>query len=117
MDSVDFSLPRPFATGDDSDYQVSRNFTYLMRIVRNVAKMNRLYSRIHRRKDWISDPELAVMNPEISAWMHDLPADLNVNYPPDGCSGGELPSVCNPVVAVDTECDEDRLTSLAVRLS
>lgn len=55
-----------------------------MRIVRNVAKMNRLYSRIHRRKDWISDPELAVMNPEISAWMHDLPADLNVNYPPDG---------------------------------
>lgn len=31
----------------------------------------------------------------------------------DGGSGGELPSVCN-TVAVDTQYDEDKLTSLAV---
>lgn len=53
--------------------------------------MNRLYSRIHRNKDWVADPELAAMNPEITAWMSDLPADLNVNYPPDG-SAPWLPS-------------------------
>lgn len=84
MDSVDFSLPRPFAAGDDSDYQVTRNFTYLTRLIRTVARMNRVYSRIHKHKDWISDPELAALNPEVTAWMNDLPADLNINYPPDG---------------------------------
>lgn len=84
LDTVDFNLPRPFAAGDDSDYQVARNFTYLTRLVRNVARMNRLYSRIHKHKDWGCDPELAQLNPEVTAWMHDLPADLAINYPPDG---------------------------------
>lgn len=84
LDSVDFSLPRPFATGDDSDYQVTRNFTYLARVVRNVARMNRVYSRIYKHKDWGCDPELTQLNPEISAFMNDLPGDLSINYPPDG---------------------------------
>ncbi|CAN8101417.1 unnamed protein product [Discula destructiva] len=84
LDSVDFSLPRSFAAGDDSDYQATRNFTYLTRLVRIVAKMNRVYSRIHKHKDWASDPELAALNPDLTTWMNELPADLNINYPSDG---------------------------------
>lgn len=84
LDSVDFGLPRPFTTGDDSEYQVARNFTYLARIVRNIARMNRVYSRIHKHKDWGCDPDFVQINPEATAWLNDLPADLAVNENPDG---------------------------------
>lgn len=84
LDTVDFNVQRPFATGDDADYQVSRNFTYLVRQVRNIALMNRVYSRIHKHKDWACDPEIATLNPELSLWLNDLPSDLVINYPPDG---------------------------------
>ncbi|KUI54730.1 Cutinase transcription factor 1 alpha [Cytospora mali] len=84
LDSVDFGLPRPFTSGDDSDYQVTRNFTYLARVVRNIARMNRVYSRIHKHKDWGCDPDFVQINPEASAWLNDLPPDLCVNEPPDG---------------------------------
>ncbi|KAF3764375.1 hypothetical protein M406DRAFT_107309 [Cryphonectria parasitica EP155] len=70
--------------GSAQDYQVTRNFTYMVRLVRNIARMNRVYSRIHKHKDWTGDPELASLNPEVTAWMTDLPNDLAVNYPPDG---------------------------------
>lgn len=94
LDTVDFNLPRAFITTDDSDYQVTRNFTYLTRLVRNVARMNRLYSRIHKQKDWGCDPELALLNPEVTSWMNDLPGDLAVNYPPDG----SIPWLSSPFV-------------------
>lgn len=83
LDTVDFGLPRPPHNGDESEYHVSRNFTYMARIVRNVARMNRVYSRIHKHKDWGVDPEFVHLNPQATAWMSDLPADLTVNFPPD----------------------------------
>lgn len=46
--------------------------------------MNRVYSRIHKHKDWGCDPELAQLNPDITSWANDLPGDLTVNFPPDG---------------------------------
>lgn len=84
LESVDFGLPRPFAAGEDSDYETTRNFTYLARIVRNIARMNRVYSRIYKHKDWGCDPDFVEINPEASAWLNDLPADLSVDYPSDG---------------------------------
>ncbi|KAK7735841.1 hypothetical protein SLS63_003803 [Diaporthe eres] len=84
LDSVDFGLPRPLAGGDDQDYQVARNFAYMARVVRNIARMNRVYSRIHKHKDWGCDPEFVQLNPNATAWLDELPADLSVNYPPDG---------------------------------
>lgn len=84
LDSIDFGLPRPLAGGDDQDYQVARNFTYMARVVRNIARMNRVYSRIHKHKDWGCDPEFVQLNPNATAWLDELPADLSVNYPPDG---------------------------------
>lgn len=46
--------------------------------------MNRVYSRIHKHKDWGCDPDFVQINPEASAWLNELPADLSVNETPDG---------------------------------
>jgi len=69
---------------DDSDFHVSRNFTYFSRVVHNVARMNRVYARIRRNKDWGSHPELTQLNPTFHAWLNDLPADMAISFPADG---------------------------------
>lgn len=84
IDSVDFNVPKPLPNGDNSEYHVSRNFTYFVRIVRNIAKMNQVYARVRKTGAWGIDPEFVKMNPEFHAWLDDLPADLGINYPPDG---------------------------------
>lgn len=81
---MDFSVPRPLPGGDDAEYHVTRNFTYLARIVRNISRMNTVYARVKRKKDWGIDPEFVQLNPSLTAWLSDLPADLSVTFPPDG---------------------------------
>ncbi|KAL2158032.1 hypothetical protein VTH06DRAFT_4842 [Thermothelomyces fergusii] len=83
-DSVDFNLPRPLPNGDESEYHVSRNFTYLARIVRSVGRMARTYGRLKKTKDWGIDPEFVQLDPSLDAWLAGLPADLTVSYPADG---------------------------------
>ncbi|KAH8899222.1 hypothetical protein GQ53DRAFT_303019 [Thozetella sp. PMI_491] len=84
IDSVDFSIPRPNPSADDSEYHVSRNFTYLARVVRNIGRMNRAYARLRKTKDWGIDPEFVQINPGLNAWLAELPQDLAISYPPDG---------------------------------
>lgn len=83
-DSVDFSLPRLLPNGDESEYHVSRNFTYLARNVRIVGRMARAYRRLKKTKDWGIDPEFVQLDPSLNSWLAELPADLTVTYPPDG---------------------------------
>ncbi|ORY57169.1 uncharacterized protein BCR38DRAFT_490148 [Pseudomassariella vexata] len=83
LNSLDFSVPRPMPGGDEAEYHVGRNFTYLARIVHNISRMNSVYSRIKRRKDWGIDPEFVQLNPSLNAWLSDLPADLSITFPPD----------------------------------
>lgn len=83
-DSVDLSIPRPIPGGDESEYHVSRNFTYFVRTVHNVAQLSRVYGRIKKKKDWGLDPEFMQLNPAFNTWINDLPPDLAVSYPPDG---------------------------------
>ncbi|KAL2184085.1 hypothetical protein L209DRAFT_693527 [Thermothelomyces heterothallicus CBS 203.75] len=83
-DSVDFNLPRPLPNGDESEYHVSRNFTYLARIVRSVGRMARTYGRLKKTKDWGIDPEFVQLDPSLNAWLAGLPADLTISYPADG---------------------------------
>ena len=83
-DSVDVREPPPTPGVDESDMQVSRNFVYLTRIVRNVSRMNRIYSRIKRNKDWGADPEFKSMNPLLHGWPNELPPDLAITFPSDG---------------------------------
>lgn len=83
-ETVDFSIPRHIPGGDDAEYHVTRNFTYLARCVRNVRQMNTVYRKIKRRKDWGLDPEFVQLNPATNAWLADLPADLAITFPSDG---------------------------------
>ncbi|KAJ9132995.1 Lipase regulator 1 [Pleurostoma richardsiae] len=84
IDSVDLGVPRPLVNGDESEYHVSRNFTYFARAVRNVARLNQVYARVKRNKDWGVDPELVQLNPAFHSWLSELPADLIINFPQDG---------------------------------
>lgn len=91
-ETVDFSIPRPLPNQDESEYQVSRNFVYLARIVRAVGRMVKVYKRLKRTKDWGIDPAFVQADPEHdSSWLTSLPSDLTVTFPPDG-SPPYLPS-------------------------
>ena len=84
MDTLDLSVPRPGPGIDDSEYHITRNFTYFTRVVRNVRRMNNVYSKIKNRKDWGIDPDFVQLNPSFDTWMNDLPGDLQITFPPDG---------------------------------
>ncbi|KAL2023263.1 hypothetical protein VTK56DRAFT_3386 [Thermocarpiscus australiensis] len=83
-ESVDFNIPRPIPSGDESEYLVSRNFTYLARCVRTVGRMARTYGRLKKSKEWGIDPEFVQLDPSLDSWLSELPADLSVSYPSDG---------------------------------
>ncbi|KAI1334139.1 hypothetical protein F5Y15DRAFT_402858 [Xylariaceae sp. FL0016] len=84
LETLDFNIPRPLPGVEDSEYHISRNFTYFSRIVRNIHRMNTIYSKIKRKKDWGIDPEFVQLNPSLTAWLNDLPADLTITFPHDG---------------------------------
>ncbi|KAG6133123.1 hypothetical protein E4U12_002878 [Claviceps purpurea] len=90
-ESVDFSVPPPLPGGDDDEYHVSRNFTYLARLVRNIKKMSLAYTRLRRTKDWAVNPEFQQIEQNISEYYSELPADMIIEYPADG-SPPYLPS-------------------------
>jgi hypothetical protein len=46
--------------------------------------MNSVYARIKRKKEWGLDPDFIQLNPSMTVWLNDLPADLSVSFPPDG---------------------------------
>ena len=79
---MDFRIPQPLPGYDDEEYLVARNFTYLTRLVRNISRMNSVYARIKRKKDWGIDPELVQLNPSLNSWLAELPPDLSVTFPP-----------------------------------
>ncbi|KAI4086898.1 MAG: hypothetical protein LQ339_008984 [Xanthoria mediterranea] len=82
-DTVDFNfgVHGPVPGVDTSDYQISRQFQYLVRNVRNVRHLNDTYGKVRRQKDWASDPKFTSLNPEAISWADDLPKDLQVEYP------------------------------------
>ena len=82
--TVDFSVPRPTPGIDPSDYQASRQFTYLSRMVRNVRTMSDIYAKVKRQKDWGNDPQFAKVVPELQKWVDELPRDLQLHLPEDG---------------------------------
>jgi len=71
---------------DDNELQISRQFTYFMRIVRNVKKTTLLYAKFKRikRLDWAVDPAFTAHNQAYTAWAQELPQDLQILYPSDG---------------------------------
>ncbi|KAB5549806.1 hypothetical protein GE09DRAFT_1174621 [Coniochaeta sp. 2T2.1] len=84
VESVDFGVPRPAPNVDESEYHVSKNFVYFARIVRSISRMNSIYARLKKTKDWGIDPEFVQLNPQTHQWLTDLPPDMTVSYPADG---------------------------------
>ncbi|KAJ6782170.1 hypothetical protein PWT90_03602 [Aphanocladium album] len=83
MDTVDFMVPTRMPGADESEYQVSRNFVYFVRIVRNIRTMSSTYARLRKRKDWGIDPEFQELDKTITSYVGDLPADLAISFPAD----------------------------------
>lgn len=77
-------MQRPAPGTDDAEFHVTRNFTYLARTVRNVRRMNDVYAKIKKKKDWGIDPALIQLNPSFETWMNDLPSDLQITFSSDG---------------------------------
>ena len=86
IDTVDFSVPRPIPGGDDSEYHVSRNFTYFSRVVRNVGHLSKVYLLMKKRrvKEWGIEPEVQQLNHDFNSFMTELPTDLSIAFPTDG---------------------------------
>ncbi|KAI9047644.1 hypothetical protein LZ554_008355 [Drepanopeziza brunnea f. sp. 'monogermtubi'] len=84
MESLDLSVPKNVVGNDEAEFHITRNFAYFTKIVRNVRRMNNVYSRIKKKKEWGIDPHFVQLNPSFESWMNDLPADLQVTFPPDG---------------------------------
>ncbi|KAI1090351.1 hypothetical protein F5B19DRAFT_484623 [Rostrohypoxylon terebratum] len=83
-ESVDFNVPRLMPGCEETEYHASRNFSFLSRIARNLNKANSVYAKIKKKKDWGIDPELVQLNPLITGWLNELPADLRLTFPQDG---------------------------------
>lgn len=84
-ESVDLSIIQgPLPGIEQSDYQVSRQYTYFTRIVRSVRALNNIYGKVKEQKDWGADHQFKELNPTASQWLNDLPRDLQVAFPDDG---------------------------------
>ena len=46
--------------------------------------MNDTAAKVRKKKDWGNDPQWVQLKPLFEAWHHELPAELQVTYPPDG---------------------------------
>lgn len=82
IDSLDLSIPR-IRDDETLEFDVTRNFNYFTRVVRNVRRMNDVYGRIKKKKEWGIDPEMTLLNPSFESWKKDLPQDLHISFPPD----------------------------------
>lgn len=83
-DSVDINVQPPSPALNEADYEVSRQFTHLVRCVRNVRIMNDAYGRLRKRPNWGVDPEFVRLNPAFADWLSELPRELHLHYPADG---------------------------------
>lgn len=73
--------------------QITRQWSYLSRIIRNIRQSITLYSRLRKtKKDWALDPEFASHDQDFSLWLRELPRDLQIILPTDGSSSPYLPN-------------------------
>jgi hypothetical protein len=84
VDTVDFTVPRSVPGLDEAEYQVSRQFAYYLRIVKNIYYTTTMHGRLRKKsKDWALDPEFVQHNQSFPLWLRELPHNLQIAYPPD----------------------------------
>ncbi|TKA70266.1 hypothetical protein B0A49_05071 [Cryomyces minteri] len=87
LETVNFDIPGSIPGLDETEVQVSRQFSYFMRSIRNVQQTMLLFTRLKKtNKDWPIDPAFTQHNRDFLTWITDLPQDLQLVYPSDGSS-------------------------------
>ncbi|KAK5634831.1 hypothetical protein RRF57_010544 [Xylaria bambusicola] len=84
LDTLDFNIPQPMPGIEDDEHQVSRNFIFFVRIVRMIHRMNTIYLKVKKKKDWGLDPEFVQLNPQLRSWLNELPPHMAITFSPDG---------------------------------
>ncbi|KAI1298534.1 fungal-specific transcription factor domain-containing protein [Xylaria venustula] len=84
LDSLDFNIPQPMPGVEDDEHQISRDFIFFVRIVRMIHKMNTVYLKVKKKKEWGLDPEFVQLNPQLRSWLNELPPHMVVSFPSDG---------------------------------
>ncbi|KAF1808719.1 hypothetical protein P152DRAFT_212646 [Eremomyces bilateralis CBS 781.70] len=81
-DTVELDPPQGIPGFDEHEMQLTRQFTYFMRIADNIRNTNKSHLTLRKRqKDWAVDPRFTAHNQVFSQWLHDLPQDLQIIYP------------------------------------
>ena len=88
-ETVDLDVLRPVPGIDSSDYQISRQFTHLVRKMALVRKAHDLKGKLKdlpadKTNDWSKHPEFVDLAKKIVKWIEGLPRDLQVTFPNDG---------------------------------
>ncbi|KAL0257401.1 hypothetical protein SLS55_008213 [Diplodia seriata] len=84
-DTVDFDIPRPMSSQEEAENQISRQFAYMLRIVRNIQQTTILHRTLRKKtKNWAVEPSFVQLNDAYAAWARELPRDLQIDYPTDG---------------------------------
>ncbi|ORX94520.1 hypothetical protein BCR34DRAFT_499193 [Clohesyomyces aquaticus] len=84
LETVDFEMPAPISGLDRAEYQISRQFSQYIRIVRNIRETGQTHARLRKkRKDWALDPDFVGHNADYPAWLSALPDDMQIVYPQD----------------------------------
>ena len=83
-DTVDFDVPKPVPGLDESELQVSRQYTYFLRVLRNVRGTASMHGSIKKRnKEWALDPQYIEHDKDYTTFFQDLPNDMHITFPAD----------------------------------
>ena len=80
--TVDLTPLRPTPGLDDSDYRISRQFTFLVSMIQTVRRMHDIKEDC-TTNDWMSDPEFVALESKLVKWLEGLPRDMQISWPQD----------------------------------
>jgi hypothetical protein len=78
-------MPRPAPALDNSEYQISCQFTQYTRIVKNIYQTSILHAKLRKKTaEWALDPAFVGHNADFPMWLRELPEEMQIIYPQDG---------------------------------
>ena len=80
--TVDLTPLRPTPGLDNSDYQTSRQFTFLVSMIQTIRRMHDIKEACSTN-DWMSDPEFVAQETKLTGWHNGLPRDMQIIWPQD----------------------------------
>jgi hypothetical protein len=84
-ETIETDLPVFSNEIDPYEHQISRKYTYLARLFKIIKVTNIMWQTGRRtKKAWALEADFVQHNDEVSAWVKQLPSDLQLHYPEDG---------------------------------